>query len=80
MKKFNASLAKRERWLILNKMDLVPAAEREARARELIKALRWKRPVHRISAIRGEGCRELTYDLMQRLEKLNKKTKGHVSK
>lgn len=80
LKKFDAALAKRKRWLVLNKMDLVPAAERETRARELIKALRWKRPVHRISAIRGEGCRELTYDLMQHLEKLNKKTKGHVSK
>jgi len=91
-----AALAKRKRWLVLNKMDLVPAAERETRARELIKALRWKRPVHRISAIRGEGCRELTYDLMQYLEKLNNdsrdgggraasgtaagKTKSHVSK
>lgn len=80
LKKFDATLAKRERWLVLNKMDLVPTAERETRAQELIKALRWKRPVHRISAIRGEGCRELTYDLMQHLDKLNKKTKSHASK
>ena len=80
LKKFNATLAKRERWLVLNKMDLVPAAEREARAQGLVKALRWKRPVYRISAIRGEGCRELTYDLMQHLDKLKKKTKNHVSK
>lgn len=80
LKKFDAALAKRKRWLVLNKMDLVPTAERETRARDLIKALRWKRPVHRISAIRGEGCRELTYDLMQHLDRLNKKTKSHVSK
>lgn len=79
LKKFDAALAKRKRWLVLNKMDLVPAAERETRARDLIKALRWKRPIHRISAIRGEGCRELTYDLMQHLDKLNKKTKSHVA-
>ncbi len=69
--KATKALARRERWLILNKMDLVPAAERESRAKELVKTLRWKRPVYRISAINGEGCRALTYDLMQRLEQLN---------
>ena len=79
LKKFSKELAARERWLVLNKMDLVPAAEREARARELVKALRWKRPVYRISAIAGEGCRELTYDLMQRLDELNKKAESHVT-
>ncbi len=76
--KATKALARRERWLILNKMDLVPAAERESRAKELVKTLRWKRPVYRISAINGEGCRALTYDLMQHLDELNKKTANHV--
>jgi GTP-binding protein len=67
-------LAKRERWLVLNKMDLLPEAERERIAGRLLRKLKWKRPVYRISAIRGEGCRELTLDLMRRLEQLNKKT------
>jgi GTP-binding protein len=79
LKKFSKELAVRERWLVLNKMDLVPAAAREARARELVKALRRKRPVYRISAITGEGCRELTYDLMQRLDELNNKAVSHVT-
>lgn len=79
LKKFSKDLAARERWLVMNKMDLVPAAEREARARELIKALRWKKPVYRISAIAGEGCRALTYDLMQRLDELNRKAESHVT-
>jgi len=75
LKKFDKKLAAHERWLVLNKMDLLPEDEREARAAALIKSLRWKKPVYRISAIKGEGCRQLTYDLMQRLEQLNKKTK-----
>lgn len=79
LKKFSKELAARERWLVLNKMDLVPAAEREARARELVKVLRWKKPVYRISAIAGEGCRMLTYDLMQRLDELNRKAESHVT-
>ena len=79
LRKFDKKLAARERWLVLNKMDRVPEAERAARAQELIRALRWKKPVYRISAIRGEGCRKLTYDLMQRLEQLNEQTKRHVA-
>lgn len=74
LKKFSPQLAKRERWLVLNKMDLLPEAERERIASRLLRKLKWKRPVYRISAISGEGCRELTQDLMRRLEQLNKKT------
>lgn len=74
LKKFSPQLAKRERWLVLNKMDLLPEDERETRVKQLLKKLKWKRPVYRISAISGEGCRELTMDLMRRLEQLNKKT------
>ena len=74
LKKFSPQLAKRERWLVLNKMDLLPEDEREQIAGRLLRKLKWKRPVYRISAISGEGCRELTLDLMRRLEQLNKKT------
>ena len=74
LKKFSPALAKRERWLVLNKMDLLPAEERETQAKHLLKKLSWKGPVFRISAINGEGCRELVMDLMRRLEQLKKKT------
>ena len=74
LKKFSPQLAKRERWLVLNKMDLLPADEREQAANRLIKKLKWKRPVYRISAISGEGCRELSMGLMRQLEQTNKKT------
>jgi GTP-binding protein len=77
LKKFSPQLAKRERWLVLNKMDLLPAAEREQIADRLLRKLKWKRPVYRISAINGEGCRALTVDLMRRLEQVNKKTGKH---
>jgi GTP-binding protein len=68
-----SALAKRERWLVLNKMDLLPQDEREAQVKRLLKKLKWKGPVYKISAINREGCRELTMDLMQRLELLNVK-------
>jgi GTP-binding protein len=75
LKKFDAKLAKRERWLVLNKIDLIPADEREARTKSLLKKLKWKGPVHIISAINGAGCRELSQALMIRIEK-TRKTKG----
>ena len=79
LKKFSPLLAKRERWLVLNKMDLLPKDEREQTAKHLLKKLKWKRPVYRISAIRGEGCGELTKDLMRHLERWKKSDKqdGH---
>ncbi|MHB8744030.1 MAG: Obg family GTPase CgtA [Sulfuricaulis sp.] len=74
LKKFSPALAKRERWLVLNKMDLLSEADREEQAEKLIKKLKWKGPVYRISAIKREGCRELAGDLMRRLEQLKNKS------
>lgn len=73
LKKFSAALAKRERWLVLNKLDLLPEQERAARARDIVKRLRWKRPVFAISAINGMGCRELMQAVMGYLEKNSSK-------
>ena len=73
LKKYSKDLAKRERWLVLNKMDLLPEAERDKRAKVLIRKLRWKGPVYTISAISGDGCKPLTTALMRQLEKLRKK-------
>lgn len=70
LKKFSPALAKRERWLVLNKMDLIPPEEREQRAQALTRALRWKRPVFAISAATGAGCRELVAQLMARLDQV----------
>ena len=66
--RFNPELAARERWLVLNKIDLLPEAEREARCRRIVEELAWDGPVYRIAAIRGEGCRQLAGALMDRIE------------
>lgn len=71
LKHFDATLAKRERWLVFNKVDLIPEAEREQRVRECVRRLRWKGPVYAVSAMKGAGCRELVGHLMERLEHLN---------
>ena len=70
LEQFSPSLAARERWLILNKVDLVNADERDAFIDALKEAFNWPPPVHVISGVTGDGCELLAYNLMTRLEEL----------
>ena len=56
---FLPTLAERPRWLVLNKLDLLPEGEREATADEIVRRLDWEGPVFRISAISNVGTEEL---------------------
>ena len=62
--KFSTTLANKERWLVLNKVDLLDADELAAIETKLRKELDWQGTIYRISAISGDGCRELMEDLM----------------
>jgi GTPase len=67
---FSPTLAQRERWLVLNKSDLVDAQTFAARREAVLEALDWKGRVYEISAIRAEGTDALCGDLMTFLEEL----------
>jgi len=54
--KYDAELAAKPRWLVLNKIDMVPDAERAAAVTSLVRRLRWEGPVFAISALTREGC------------------------
>ncbi len=56
LKKYDASLADKPRWIVLNKLDMVPEEERAARVKDFIKRLKWKGPVFEISALNRAGC------------------------
>ncbi len=56
---FSPTLAGRERWLVLNKVDLLLQDEREKVCREIIERLQWSGPVYRVAAISGEGTAQL---------------------
>lgn len=66
--KFSAELAGRDRWLVLNKLDLAPEDEREALTNSIVKALDWQGPVYSISSIQREGTEALMYDILNYLE------------
>jgi len=70
MKKFSPELAKRERWLVLNKIDLLPPDEAEKRCKDIVRRLRWKGPVYRISGVTKQGTQQLCFDIMRRLEEI----------
>ncbi|KZY67160.1 hypothetical protein A3739_22120 [Oleiphilus sp. HI0067] len=65
---FSPTLASRERWLVLNKLDMVPEDERDQRCDELIKALNWTGPVYKASALNNEGLEPLVWDIMRWIE------------
>ncbi len=77
---FSPTLAQRERWLVLNKCDLLEdAAFADVRER-VVSELDWRGPVYAIAAISGEGTASLCGDLMTHLETLRKEELADANK
>jgi GTP-binding protein len=68
LKNYDEALFRKPRWLVLNKIDLVPAGERGHAVRRFLKNFRWQGKSFIISALTGEGCRELVFAVMKHLE------------
>ncbi|MFN3295152.1 Obg family GTPase CgtA [Caldimonas sp.] len=59
LKKYDKTLYEKPRWLVLNKLDMIPEDERAARVKDFVRRMRWKGPVFEISALTREGCEPL---------------------
>jgi len=59
LEKFSDELAQKERWLVLNKVDLWPQDEIERRAKEIVDELSWTGPYFIISGVTGYGIDKL---------------------
>jgi len=68
LKKYGDELDQRERWLVLNKLDLLLADEQEERCDDIIKRLGWKGKVFKISAATKLNTKELTYEIMKYMD------------
>ena len=68
LRRYDRALHEKPRWLVLNKIDLVPEKERKTRIKAFVAAYRWTGPVFAISAVNGEGCRELVYKVQDWLD------------
>ena len=68
LQRYDESLYHKPRWLVLNKLDLVPEDQREAVCAAIVDGLGWDGPVYRISAIDKTGVDALCHDIMEHLE------------
>ncbi|MFZ5548760.1 MAG: Obg family GTPase CgtA [Pseudomonadota bacterium] len=60
-----ASLLDKPRWLVLNKLDMVPEEERAKRVKDFVKRYKWKGPVFEISALAREGLQPLVHAIWE---------------
>lgn len=68
LSKFSAELGRRERWLVLNKVDLFDAETAARICAGIVERLHWSGPVFQISALSNKGCDELVKAIMTHLE------------
>ena len=68
LEKFSPTLADKERWLVINKVDLLSKDMIRQLEEDLRKALNWELPIYKISAINNKGCPSLMRALMDRVE------------
>ncbi|MRI33735.1 GTPase ObgE [Endozoicomonas sp. OPT23] len=71
LQRFSPALAERERWLVLNKLDLLPADQQKEVCDRVVSGLDWKGPVYTVSAIASQGTEKLAQDLMTYIEERN---------
>ena len=77
LRKYDQSLYDKPRWLVLNKLDMVPEDEREARIQGFLKGFGWTGPWFAISAISGEGCDKMTFSIADYLEQNRRAETAH---
>lgn len=65
LRKYDEALYRKPRWIVLNKIDLVPEEQRPERVSAILRALGNPSPAFVISAATGEGCQQLCLNVMQ---------------
>jgi GTP-binding protein len=68
LRKYDEALYRKPRWLVLNKIDLLPEDARDRALKRFQKEFGWKGRSFIISALTGAGCRELVFAVMDHLE------------
>ncbi len=73
--KYDSNLAQKPRWLVLNKMDLIPESERQEKIQNILSRLNWNAPTFTISAYTNQGCAELVEAIHQYFEHIRAQEK-----
>ena len=82
LQKFSPTMAAGDRWLVLNKLDLLPDDEKEERCQSIINQLKWQGPVFKISGLAGSGTKELCSAIMDYIDAIrdNEKTNPDIAR
>ena len=70
LRKYDEALYRKPRWIVLNKADMLDAENRAAVRRLFETDLGPQARIFEISALTGEGCREVCYAIMETIESL----------
>ncbi len=68
LKKYDEGLFRKPRWLVLNKLDMVPVDQRAALVKAFVKRFKFKGPVFEISALNREGCEALVKAVFKHIQ------------
>ncbi|MBL78692.1 MAG: GTPase ObgE [Nitrosomonadaceae bacterium] len=71
LKKYDELLYQKPRWLVINKIDMLPGNNEKDTCLQFIRDLGWTGKSFIISALSGKGCKQLIYDIMRYLEQEN---------
>jgi GTP-binding protein len=72
LRKYDEALVEKPRWLVLNKVDMIPEEDRQKVLADFVKNFKWKGPVFEISALTGLGCDKLCYALQDYLDSVRR--------
>ncbi|AGH80393.1 GTPase CgtA [Psychromonas sp. CNPT3] len=70
--KHSPKLAAKERWLIFNKIDLMPAEDADVIMKTVIERLEWEGPVYKVAAISKTGTQAVCQNVANHLEEMPK--------
>jgi GTP-binding protein len=80
LKKYDAGLFKKPRWLVLNKLDMVDGDKRAEVVADFVKRMKFKGPVFEISALTREGCEPLVKAIYKHIkaEQVSEQTPEYI--
>mgnify|MGYP001245643798 FL=1 len=68
LKTFSSTLSDQDRWLVLNKVDLIPEDEVQDACQKVVSALSWEGPVFYISGLASVGTKSLCATIMDYID------------
>ena len=77
LKKYDPELHAKPRWLVLNKVDMLPEEERDTRVKDFVRRLRWKGPVFAVSALARQGLQPLIEKIYAHVAEHQRPEKDH---